>query len=75
MAEMKSLSIPNFVKAGSPNGLRRQMLLNNARLGAFVNYHCIEQVSDGKKSYWIAWYMEELQNNDPILTGAENGAG
>lgn len=68
MVEAKSLSIPNFVRASSPQGLRRSMLMNNARLGAFVVYHSIQAVSEKGKIVWYAWFFEELKNNDEILT-------
>lgn len=67
MVEAKSLSIPNFVRASSPQGLRRSMLLNNARLGAFVNYHSIQAVQEKGKTVWYAWFFEELKNNDELL--------
>jgi len=67
MAESKALAIANFVKAASPMGLRRQMLLNNARLHSMVHYFDIQQADLGGKKYWIAWYFEEPQSNDPIF--------
>ena len=69
MVEAKGLAIPNYVKAGSPRGLRRQMLLNNARLGAFVVYHSICQVIEKGKPVWYECFLEELKNSDELLTG------
>lgn len=66
MSGSTAQSIPNFIKAGSPQGLRRSMLMNNARLGAFVHYFDIHFVAD-KKPYWIAWFFEPVSNNDPIF--------
>jgi hypothetical protein len=41
--------------------------MNNARLGAYVQYFDIQFVNEKGKQYWIAWYMEPIGNNDPIL--------
>lgn len=55
-----SKHIPQFVKARSPQGLRRQMLMANARRGAFHKFNDIQFV-DG---YWYAWYYAEVTNQD-----------
>ena len=68
MVEANSFFIRNFVRAVSHQGLRRSMLMNNARLGAFVVYHSIQAVSEKGKIVWYAWFFEELKNNDEILT-------
>jgi len=71
MAEVNASAIPNFVKAGSPQGLRRSMLMNNARLGAMVHYFDIQTYTENNKTIWIAWYfenMETLSTNDPLFT-------
>jgi len=71
MAENRIDTIPNFVKAESLSGLRRAMLKNNVRLGAFVLYGNISQITDGDKRYYIAWYNEPMSdltkvgNNEP----------
>ena len=67
MSDLRAISIPNFVKAGSPQGLRRSMLSNNARLSAYVQYFDIQFINEAGRSYWIAWYFEPIQNNDPIF--------
>lgn len=71
-----SNQIPNFITAGSPLGLRRQMLKNNVRLGAFVRYFDITYVTEEKKSYWVAWFYEDVTFNDAVIKsqGAKNGA-
>ena len=68
MSDIRADSIPNFVKAQSPQGLRRVMLLNNVRLGSFVNYYGISSYRDDKnKLVFIAWFFESIKNNDSIL--------
>lgn len=59
MAEVKTTVIPNFLTAGSPRGLRRLMLLNNKRLGAWHNYQI--QFVNGK---WFAWFHEEVTRSN-----------
>lgn len=58
MAENRLDTIPNFVRAETLIGLRRAMLKNNVRLGAFVLYRDIQQIIEGTRSYFIAWYDE-----------------
>lgn len=58
MAENRLDTIPNFVRAESLIGLRRAMLKNNVRLGAFVLYRDIQQVQEGNRKFYIAWYDE-----------------
>lgn len=62
MAENRLDTIPNFVRAESLIGLRRAMLKNNVRLGAFVLYRDIQQVTDGNRLFFIAWYDEPSLN-------------
>lgn len=52
--------IPQYVSARSPQGLRRVMLMNNARTGYFYNYFDI-QFAEGK---WYAWYFREVGSDD-----------
>lgn len=66
MTEAKANLIPNFIRAANPKGLRRLMLLNNAKLGGLVQYFDIQQTLDGK---WIAWYYAEIQSDDDLLKG------
>lgn len=65
MSEARANLIPNFIKASSPFGLRRLMLINNAKLGGLVQYFDIQQTLDGK---WIAWYFAEIRSDDELLT-------
>lgn len=55
-----SRSIPAFVQARSPQGLRRQMLMVNARAGAFHKFFDIQFVNGN----WIAWYYKQIENAD-----------
>ena len=52
--------IPNYVSARSPQGLRRVMLMNNARTGYFHHYFDIQFVA-GK---WYAWYFKTVGSDD-----------
>jgi hypothetical protein len=54
--------IPNYIKAGSLQGLRRLMLLNNTRKSAWHKYFDIKYVNEGLKTYWIAWYYENIDD-------------
>lgn len=58
-----SRDIPNFIRARSPNGLRRAMVRNNARLGMFVKYFDIQFVN----GEWFAWFFVEIDANDEML--------
>jgi hypothetical protein len=51
-------SIPNYLAASTPQGLRRLMLLNNARKAMFFKYFNI-QYANGQ---WYAWYFDELDS-------------
>lgn len=62
MAENRLDTIPNFVRAESLIGLRRAMLKNNVRLGAFVLYRDIQQVTENGRLVYIAWYDEPSLN-------------
>jgi hypothetical protein len=59
--------IPNFITAASPLGLRRQMLKTNARLGMFVKYFDITFVTEKSKSYWVAWFYEDIDFKDVLF--------
>ena len=50
-----SLSIPNFIKAGSPLGLHRLMLMNNLKSGNRYKYQDIQFVN----GFWYAWFYED----------------
>ena len=49
--------IPNYLAAGSPQGLRRLMLLNNAKKGVVFAYSI--QFASGK---WYAWYNDTIES-------------
>jgi len=55
--------------AGSPRGLRRIMLKNNLRRGIEFSYFDIQQI--GTK--WIAWFKDEIQDEDELVTGKDPG--
>lgn len=59
MSAAKATVIPNYLTAASPKALRRLMLLNNKRLGAWHNYQI--QFVNGK---WFAWYHEEVSRSN-----------
>lgn len=52
--------IPAFVTARSPLGLRRAMLINNAKAGAFHRYFDIQFV----QGQWYAWFFKEVGADD-----------
>jgi len=60
MGPVNPTDIPNFIAAATPQGLRRQMLFNNIRLGSFVKYFDIS-FSNGK---WYAWYFVNLTDQE-----------
>lgn len=65
--EARSSRIPNYIKAASPIGLRRLMLVTAAKLGLQIDFFDIQYVNDGREKYWIAWFNHEIQNDDPIF--------
>lgn len=73
MSEVRATLIPNFLRASSPQGLRRAMLSNNARLGAMVQYFSIQQVVEKQRTYWIAWYYEDVQQNSASILRGDDG--
>ena len=48
--------IPNYLAAGSPQGLRRLMLLNNTKKGIVFVYKIT--FANGK---WYAWYNDSYE--------------
>ena len=61
MAIHHSKTIPNFIKARTPRGLRLLMIKNNARRYARFDYFNI-QFSKGS---WYAWYYDnEITEED-----------
>jgi hypothetical protein len=59
-------AIPNFITASSPMGLRRLMLLTNARLGARVTYFDIQYVEMNGRMQWIAWFYENMDDRTAL---------
>lgn len=53
MSSNKISNIPHFIKARSPEGLRRLMLRNNVKWGLIFNYYQI--IFDGNT--WFAWFQ------------------
>jgi hypothetical protein len=62
MQQVSLKRIPSYLKARSPQGLRRLMLLNNAKASTFFEYTQIQYISDEK--YWYAWYYRDVDTND-----------
>lgn len=66
-------TVPQFVSAPSPRGLRRAMILVNARAGSFHKFFDIQFVG-GK---WYAWYYAPIEKSDfvdqPKNAGDVNG--
>jgi len=65
-------TIPNFISARTPAGLRRAMLRNNTKQKGYVFYHHIQWVESEKR--WYAWFdvKEEIQSLES-LAGGGNG--
>jgi len=51
-----SLRVPTYIKASSPQGLFRLMLLNNIKFGTKFAYQDIQFVKDA----WYAWYLKDV---------------
>ena len=64
MTQVSLKRIPNFLKARSPKGLRRLMLLNNAKYSTFFEYKDIAPVLESCKLYWYAWFYKVVDTND-----------
>ena len=50
-------TIPHFLLAETPAGLRRKMVLNSAKFGMFISYFDFSQLQNGK---FICWYNMDL---------------
>jgi hypothetical protein len=59
-------AIPNFITAVTPMGLRRLMLLTNARLGARVSYFDIQYVEMNGRKQWVAWFYENMDDRTAL---------
>ena len=66
MSTIHSDWIPNFITAQSPMGLRRMMLLNNAKNNTQFKYFDITQATVNGKVVWIAWYYTDKVNVDEM---------
>ena len=69
MSEIVSTNIPNYLVASSPQGLRRLMLLNNNKRGAWHKYE-IQYIQ--KENRWYAWFYSDPTKdfNDELLKEA-----
>lgn len=67
MSEANAKLIPQFVSARSPQGLRRAMIMINAKSGNWHKFFDIQFVA-GK---WYGWYYKEVDTAD--ITGAPEG--
>lgn len=63
--------LPNFIKAGSPLGLRRLMLMNNLKLGGYVSYFQITAVQESGKTVWYAWFNAYSEDTLIVEKGAK----
>ena len=78
MSEKNSTTIPNYLTASTLDELRRLMLLNNARMSAYVHYFDIQVQTIKGKPKWIAWFYEDAANvknlvqMNPKSNGTEN---
>lgn len=76
----KSTFIPNYLKARSPQGLRRLMFQKNLKDGKQYNYFSIEFVNTPKDPHFIAWFYEDINDNfngkiKDIMGEVDNGGG
>jgi hypothetical protein len=65
MQELARTQIPAYVAAATPMGLRRAMLLQNAKDRLVHNYYSILYVG----GRWYAWYYAEINNDDALMKG------
>jgi hypothetical protein len=63
MSIVHSDKIPNYIAAGTPMGLRRLMILKNAKLGGMVEYFNIQYAEINGKKMWVAWYYETIDDS------------
>lgn len=80
MTQVSLKRIPSYLKARSPQGLRRLMLLNNAKNSTFYEYTNMQWVPDDNGGHWYAWYYRDVDTNDvkdldtpPSEDGGTNG--
>ena len=65
MSLPNSRTIPDFVKAQSEQGLRREILKAQAKYGVHFQIISINYVNKS----WVAWFQRPLLMNDPFLRG------
>ena len=64
------VTIPNFLAAGSPSGLRRLMILNNIKRSTWYKYFDIQlNPKDGK---WYAWYLQTVTDQELLNEAVES---
>lgn len=62
--------IPNYIKAGTPEGLRLLMYKTNAKHGLQLQYFDIQQITDGNGKFsWIAWFYINLESIGDLENG------
>jgi len=58
-------TIPNYIEATSPRGLRRLMFDTNVKAKSMHQYFDIQtHVNRRGKTLWIAWYYAEMKPQD-----------
>jgi hypothetical protein len=63
LSSLHSKTFPDYITAGSPQGLRRLMYKTNAKFGANHQYFDISQYVDKKgKHRFIAWFFRDLND-------------
>ncbi len=63
------LSIPNFLRAESPQALRRLMLRTNRKMKGYVKYSTPQYVeSEGR---WYVWYVVKVEDELAVLQGSD----
>lgn len=73
--ELSPHSIPNFLTHATPLGLRRLMLINNAKMGGFVRYFDLGQVKLNDRLVFIAWFyspVSRAEELDQLLPGGKS---
>ena len=66
-----SRTIPNFVKARTPNGVRRLFASASARRGGALDVRTITHVN----GEWFIWFIDDISFDDPILNEQESNNG
>lgn len=58
----KLVTVPNFLAARSPSGLRRLMILNNIKKGTWYKYFDIQY--NQRDQRWYAWFFQEITDHE-----------